>query len=268
VTPLEHWRLELGENPSGVSWEVNYRPRTPLWELRPIEIRRDGAMLVNMQHIQEGGTYDGWIDVQGERIPVEGWRGCRDRTFGVRAADKIDFWIWMTGQFDDRSVCCYLWETSDGTVQYMDGGWSYVDGTQSERLTRLEHDIEFDGTTKRVVSADLCFYDARGTAYPVAATTDHLDATLYHGMPAPGTREQDGDLSWGVWDATDPEALALADDYTISVDQMLRFEHDGATGAGVFEILAAGEGPDRYPNWAPREVARKAMAAAVAAQAD
>src|SRR5207253_4604887 len=72
VEPLQHWRLELGENASGVSWQIDYRSRFPLWELRPIEIRRDGRTIVSMQHIQQGGLYDGWVDVEGEGIALDG----------------------------------------------------------------------------------------------------------------------------------------------------------------------------------------------------
>ena len=50
-----------------------------------------------MHHIKQPGRYTGWIEVDGERFEVDGWTGGRDRTFGVRVGQEIDFWLWFDG---------------------------------------------------------------------------------------------------------------------------------------------------------------------------
>ena len=35
----------------------------------------------------------------------------------------------------------------------------------------------------------------------------------------------------------------------MAMDQLMRFELDGQTGWGIFEILLGGKGHRRYPNW-------------------
>ena len=35
----------------------------------------------------------------------------------------------------------------------------------------------------------------------------------------------------------------------MALDQLMRFTDGDDTGYGIFEILAGGEGPARYPNW-------------------
>ncbi len=51
--------------------------------------------------------------------------------------------------FEDRAIEAWVFEAADGTVQYVDGGFTFDDGTQSKRFTKFEHDIQFDGDRKR-----------------------------------------------------------------------------------------------------------------------
>ena len=251
VEPLKHWRLEMRPNPSGLSWEIDYTVRAPLWEFLPMVIRDRGTTIVDMQHIQQAGTYRGWIEFEGQRIEIDDWHGSRDRTFGIRRSDKLDFWIWFSAQFEDRAMHAYLWEDSNGTVQFMDGGFCHVDGGLSERLVRLVHDVKFDGSLKRMASASLLFVDANGKEYPVQATTSHPETNVYYGYPDPENTQREGALSWDIWDATDPSRLQSVEQRALSIDQVMRYEHEGMVGHGIFEIFASRRGPSRYPNWVP-----------------
>jgi hypothetical protein len=40
----------------------------------------------------------------------------------------------------------------------------------------------------------------------------------------------------------------------MSIDQLMRFDLDGQTGWGIFELLLGGEGYPRYPNWRPMDM--------------
>ena len=102
-----------------------------------------------MYHMKETGRWTGWVQIDGERIPVDGFHGGRDRTFGVRVADEINFWLWLDAGFEDRAIEAWVIESHDGTVQYVDGGITHVDGTLSKRFVKIEHDVEFDGDRKR-----------------------------------------------------------------------------------------------------------------------
>ena len=85
------------------------------------------------------------MQIDGERISIDGFHGGRDRTFGVRVADEINFWLWLDAGFEDRAIEAWVIESHDGTVQYVDGGITHVDGTLSKRFVKIEHDVEFDG---------------------------------------------------------------------------------------------------------------------------
>ena len=166
LEPLKRWRVELDPNESGISWDMEYQPRAPMWELLPMHVEVAGKTILDMYHIKESGHWSGWVEIDGERISVDGFHGGRDRTFGVRLADEIDFWIWLDAGFDDHAVEAWLIEAHDGTVQYVDGGVTRADGTVSKRFVEIEHDLEFDGDTKRPSRATLRFRRRRRDPRP------------------------------------------------------------------------------------------------------
>ena len=128
---------------------------------------KDGRVLADMYHMKEPGP----LDAAGCRSTasasrVDGFHGGRDRTFGVRVADEIDFWLWLDAGFDDRAIEAWVFESADGTVNYVDGGITYDDGTLSKRFVKIEHDVEFDGDRKRPARAVLVFTDEDGADLP------------------------------------------------------------------------------------------------------
>jgi hypothetical protein len=115
VEPLKKWRLDVEPNDSGIEWELYYEPTAPMWELLPMKVRdNSGELLADMYHMKEPGRWTGWVSIEGQRISVDGFHGGRDRTFGVRVSDKIDFWLWLDAGFDDYAIEAWLIESHDG----------------------------------------------------------------------------------------------------------------------------------------------------------
>ena len=248
VEPLQRWRLELGPNESGIEWDVVYESRAPMWELLPIVIRNRGRAIVDMTHIKQPARYTGWVSIEGDRISVDGFHGGRDRTFGVRAQEEVDFWLWFEAGFDDRAIEAWVWEAADGTVNYVDGGMVFEDGTISKRFVTFEHEVTFDGDRKRPLRADIVFTDEDARRYEVAATSEHRDVNVYYGMGNSRRRPGDG-YSYYTWNSTIADDLLEIEANTISMDQLMRFDMDGMTGHGIFELLVQGRGYPRYPTW-------------------
>ncbi len=259
VEPLKRWTLEVGSNPSGIEWEMHYTPRAPMWELLPMHVVVDGQVIVDMYHMKETGQWTGWVQIDGERTSIDGWHGGRDRTFGVRVADQIDFWLWLDIGFADRAIQAWVIESHDGTVQYVDGGITNVDGTLSKRFVKIEHETEFDGDRKRPIRTALVFTDEDGETYRVTGEAEHQHVNAYYGQPLPNFGFEDhGDGEYLVhfpWDAADRGQLVELEARSMSIDQLMTFEHDGMTGHGIFEILSGGNGYARYPNWPPMDMA-------------
>ena len=238
VEPLKKWRLDVEPNDSGIEWELYYEPTAPMWELLPMKVRdKDGRMLADMYHMKEPGRWTGWVQIDGERISVDGFHGGRDRTFGVRVSDKIDFWLWLDAGFEDRAIEAWIIESSDGTVNYVDGGITHNDGTLSKRFVKIEHDVEFDGDRKRPARAVLVFTDEDGKTYRVTADAPHQDVNAYYGLPMAHCSIQDlGDGAYFIhfqWDSNDPEQLGETEGKSMALDQLMRFELDGPTSVGA-----------------------------------
>lgn len=248
VEPLERWKLELGPNDSGVEFDVVYQSRAPMWELLPIVIRKHGRTIVDMTHIKQPARYTGWVSVEGERVVVDGFEGGRDRTFGVRAADEVDFWLWFEAGFEDRAIEAWVWESADGTVNYVDGGIVFEDGTLSKRFVSFTHDVTFDRDRKRPTQAEIQFVDEDGRNYHVTATSDCLDVNAYYGRGNSRRQIRDG-YSYYTWDSTNDADLVEVEGNAVSMDQLMRFDMDGMTGHGIFELLVWGGGYPRYPTW-------------------
>lgn len=254
VEPLKQWRLDVEPNDSGIEWELHYEPTAPMWELLPMKVRdADGRLLADMYHMKEPGRWTGWVQIDGQRISVDGFHGGRDRTFGVRVSDKIDFWLWLDAGFEDRAIEAWIIESHDGTVRYVDGGITHNDGTLSKRFVGISHDVEFDGDRKRPARAVLDFTDEDGKTYRVTADTPHQDVNAYYGLPMAHCQYQDqgggGYFIHFRWDSNDPDQLAEAEGKSMALDQPMRFEVGGQTGWGIFELLLGGQGYRRYPNW-------------------
>lgn len=259
VEPLKKWRLDVEPNSSGIEWELYYEPTAPMWELLPMKVRGDdGRLLADMYHMKEPGRWSGWVKIDGERIAVDGFHGGRDRTFGVRVSDKIDFWLWLDVGFGDYAIEAWVIETSDGAVQYVDGGITRADGTLSRRFVTIEHDVEFDGDRKRPARAALVFTDEDGERYRVIADAPHQQVNAYYGLPMAHCRYEDlgagGYFIHFHWDSTDSGQLSETEGKSMALDQLMRFSHDGQTGWGVFELLMGGRGYRRYPNWAAMDM--------------
>jgi hypothetical protein len=254
LEPLKRWKLEIGPNDSGIEWELYYEPTAPMWELLPIKFEgKNGRIIADLYHMKEPGRWSGWVSIEGERLSVDGFHGGRDRTFGLRVADEIDFWLWIDAGFDDRAIEAWIFESSDGTVKYVDGGITRADGTLSKRFVKLEHEVEFDGDRKRPARAVLGFTDEDGTSYRLTADAPQQDVNVYYGLPMAHCKYVD--LGSGAyflhyrWDSTNRDELEETEGKSMSVDQLMRFHFDGQTGWGIFELLLGGDGYPRYPNW-------------------
>lgn len=259
VEPLKKWRLDVEPNASGTAWELYYEPTAPMWELLPMKVHDTaGRQLADMYHMKEPGRWTGWVEVDGQRVSVDGFHGGRDRTFGVRVSDKIDFWLWLDAGFEDKAIEAWVIESSDGTELYVDGGFTHHDGTLSKRFVKIEHDIEFDGANKRPKRATLVFTDEDGDTHRVTADAPHQAVNAYYGLPMAHCRYED--LGGGeyfihfTWDSNDSGQLAETEGKSMAMDQLMRFDLDGQTGWGVFELLSGGTGYRRYPNWAAMDM--------------
>jgi hypothetical protein len=84
VEPLQHLRLTVAPNTSGVSGELDWRASMAAQEERHHHLRVRGRVVEDYSRYDQIGTCSGWLDVAGTRVELDDWWGCRDHSWGVR----------------------------------------------------------------------------------------------------------------------------------------------------------------------------------------
>ena len=144
--PLQRLRVTIAENTAGIAGDMLFTGRAaPIEE--PRFIRRNGSRtLMDVTRMTQGGNWSGWISAAGVRHDLAGWRGVRDRSWGVRPIGSADaqpvvppqppqfFWLWTPIAFDDWLLffhtnddahgrawnrAAVLVSTADGSTQHL-----------------------------------------------------------------------------------------------------------------------------------------------------
>jgi hypothetical protein len=113
LEPLRRLRLSIEPNDSGIAGELTFEGRAaPI--LEPRFIRRNGTRtIMDVTRMTQGGQWHGRITAAEHVHDLAGWRGTRDRSWGVRPIGAPDaqavqpavppqfFWLWTPTAFDD-----------------------------------------------------------------------------------------------------------------------------------------------------------------------
>jgi hypothetical protein len=115
VVPLREWQLVLGDNPSGLTFDLRFQATTvPV--LHPLVSSRteEGLVAIHQQHMQQSGRYGGPIEIDATAAThLELW-GSRDRSWGVRGPTRdgrgsgVDLGFWMAIQFESHVLHAWL----------------------------------------------------------------------------------------------------------------------------------------------------------------
>ena len=259
VEGLRRLRVVLEPGHGGVDFDVTFTGNVPA-HLEERHYRRQLERVVfDTSRFVQTGTWTGSLRVDGDLFEVDGWRGNRDRSWGVRpvgepeppgrrAVDGIQnfFWIYSVMQFDDFSVFAFVQEDERGRRIVEEAVLLRRDG-EPEWLGRPEHDLEFESGTRDVASGRLRFVRPDGA---VATVIADLQLANYIGIGTGYGLEQD----WrhGMWQGElvvqDLRRKASEIDPALRmfcpVDHLARFEleSDGLvySGTGLFEVGAIG----------------------------
>lgn len=124
---------------------------------------RAGALTVlDLTRMTQGGTWEGEIALGDECLAVHGWRGARDRSWGVRPLGPRDtrphapagepqwYWLWAPLHFDD---CMLFFHTNDDAQGQ---GWNRaavlvpVDGGAPQKLASVRHQAAYRPGTRQL----------------------------------------------------------------------------------------------------------------------
>jgi hypothetical protein len=271
---MRRHRLSLSENPSGISFSLDFEAAFPPAQEKQNFRERDGVVEEDLARVSQFGRWRGWIKVDGRRCEVEPelWWGQRDRSWGLRSEMRTDetrppvathrnfFWTWSMFQFDRSALSVFLKERAPGKPHYLSGTEfrREANGSISHReVTAVEHKIEWanDPLGQTIAVADLTFAFDRGAPRHVRMrglpTRFYLKAGMYGGLKGwtHGDDRGEDHAAHDVWNLDDAATRAMA--RTLS-DHVVRLESDGDAGFGISEYgVAAGyplyQGPQKFP---------------------
>ncbi|RJP68052.1 MAG: hypothetical protein C4532_13525 [Candidatus Abyssobacteria bacterium SURF_17] len=227
--PLRKWDIKLDEPDLNVSLNLGFTGRGEAYEFDAIKWEKNGAIVWNQCHYTQAGAYGGLLRV-GDRT-ITRLVGIRDRSWGIRDMFQLDFWIWISANFDRYWLTAWLGETSAGDLIAVDGAVCGDDGSR-ERIVSLDYDIAFVKGLRTPASSSYRIQTETGRTMRLSARALQ---TIYVS------------LIDGIYDLTDRQILAEKDESTIIFDQVQEFDLDGDSGLGLIEFFVMG-GCHKYPD--------------------
>lgn len=254
---LRRHRLQLAENESGLSFDIEFIASTNPHEESPHFRRRHGRVAEDMMRAQQLGRYKGWLKVDGQRFDIEPdtWWGQRDHSWGIRAEMRTDesrppltfypplFYTWTNVQFADHGLVWYFNERAPGDFIYITGEEVYALGQKPQRgrsVVGLTHNMTWadDPHGQTLAQGDFELEFADGTRKNLQVrflpARYFLKGGNYGGLRGWAFGDDKGPLymEHDQWDLRDPATRKLA--RTIA-DHVIEVRDGDQVGYGIME---------------------------------
>lgn len=189
IEPLKKFRVIIDDNSSGISADLTFESRVPVFvEPRHTHVKH-GRMVMDYQRYDQVGVWSGHIKVDGRRIEVhpENWTAYRNHSWGIRpvgepehpgingAIDEksqfpqVGMWNYTTMQFDDFALLHLLNETDSGARPIQGAVRIWKDPERElDVLGAAETEHTFVPGTRNIAFATLRFPHAPGGALEVS----------------------------------------------------------------------------------------------------
>jgi hypothetical protein len=253
VEPLQVLTVSVNDPDNGLSAELTFRGRFPAIE-EPRFLRRAGSQIaMDYTRLTQNGTYEGWIEWQGERFEVqpENWWGTRDRSWGIRPVGSRDpqtnplgtspqfFWLWAPLNFEDFATFYHLNAEADGEPWNTAG--RIVSAAETLQPRQVDSVLQYASGTRHAESATLRLGDAEIALTP--EQTFFMKGIGYgHSEWSHGLHH--GELETG-FETYELDSVSLADPTHFHIQAICQAEYRGAdgkrqTGKGILEQLVIG----------------------------
>ena len=262
IEPLRQLRVRVAADADGaLGADLTFTARTaPIEEPRYVATTQTRTSL-DLTRLTQFGTWDGWVDVGGERGEVQGVLGTRDRSWGIRPVGERAgggapgpepqfFWLWAPLQFENRCLHFDMNEDATGRPWHSYGASVATDGSEPVPFVSVRHEIHWRKGTRRAEAATLHL-----TSLDDKTERVELEPLLDFQMLGLGYLHPEwGHGMWKGEHATHVEEWNLADldplDYRhLHVQQLCRVRAGDEAGVGVLEQLVIGRhSPSGFDN--------------------
>lgn len=256
--PLEVLRVTCDDEENRIRADVTFTACTLPHE-EPRFTRRTGSqVMMDVTRMTQYGTWSGWLEIKGKRIDIapDEFRGCRDRSWGIRGVGQGDpqpnpdagrpqfYWLWAPLNFDGFATHYFVNEDADGEDWNSNGVVIPFLGSESvaPRIRSWSSRLDFKSGTRHAAAAEIEFVDDDGDTWRfqltprwhfymrgIGYTHPHWRHGSYHGELDTGYDE----FAVAEVDPTDIHIQAMC-------DVMLDNRHGRQMGQGVLEQLIVG----------------------------
>jgi hypothetical protein len=169
VEPLRKLRVRVDDREHGIGADLAFAGRAlPIEE--PRYTRRNGPRtFFDLTRMTQNGAYEGWIEVDGERVEVrpERFLGTRDRSWGVRQIGAPDpqphapavipqfYWLWAPLNFDDAVFLYDVNQDARGDCWHQSAFLGALGEVEAEAMAFASSSVVFKPGTRHARSATL-----------------------------------------------------------------------------------------------------------------
>ena len=265
---LRRFRMVLGDNPSGmrfdIEWIASMNPHEEEHDFR----RSRGRVVQDISRFDQAGRARGTLTIPGRTFALDEttWWGHRDRSWGTRRPLRTEtadarrtvlapfLFSWSVAQFPDHALHWRFVERGEGRYSYLTGELVRPVGQAPEpggalEETRQEFRWDASGPVQTLVGGDIELRFENGQRRQVSFVTHpprwHLKGGGYGGYRGWHHGDDKGPAYFehDVWDLTDPAVLREAS--TLS-DHLIEWRSGDQIGFGVMEY-GVGAGYHKYP---------------------
>lgn len=86
LEPMRVLRCSGGSNSTGIAFELTFRAVSGAIDEGRLQVPREGLLYIDQTRFMQYGSWEGWVEIDGRRIPVDPQvtYGLRDKSWGVR----------------------------------------------------------------------------------------------------------------------------------------------------------------------------------------
>lgn len=235
LEPMASWRIGSGEPRFDLDVDLTFQGRGSPFPFRPIYHERDGKVVWDQYHYTQAGTYRGAVRKGNDLL--QDLVGIRDRSWGIRDMQNLDFWIWISANFPSFWITAWLSEDGAGNRICLDGAVTRPGAPEDRKqITDIGYEIEFQAGTRTPARSRFQIQTEDDARLQLQA---EAGATIYV------------TLQEGVHDLEDPDTLRELDASTMILDQVQRFTCQGEQGVGLIEYFVLGGCASHPANWPP-----------------
>ncbi|MFN7398232.1 MAG: hypothetical protein ACK5SX_04005, partial [Sandaracinobacter sp.] len=173
VEPLKRLRLRLSET-EGLAADLLFEGRhAPIEEPR-FTWRQGPRTIMDVTRMTQNVAVTGSVTADGTRIDTNGWRGTRDRSWGIRPIGAADlqpaappippqfYWLWAPINFDRHALFFHTNDDASGTPWNRSAVLVDLDSGTETKLGSPSYAMPYRPGTRRAASATLTGNSADG----------------------------------------------------------------------------------------------------------